>query len=427
MSGCKLLVVGGGGREHALAWRLSTDPNVSEVLLAPGNAGSARTQKLRNVALAATDIEGLAALVQAEQIAFTVVGPETPLSLGIVDHFQAKGLPIFGPRKNAAELESSKAFTKDFLARHAIPTAAYGVFTDTQSAHDYIDRCGAPIVVKADGLAAGKGVVVAQTVAEAKSAVSEMIGGRFAEAGARVVVEEFLSGVEASYIVIASGTDFVPLATSQDHKRVGDGDTGPNTGGMGAYSPAPVVTPETEARIQAEVIAPTLAGMRAEGREFTGFLYAGIMINAQGEPKVLEFNTRMGDPETQPIMARLISPLLPVLQAASRGELAGQTLQWDERSALGVVLCAEGYPESVRKGEHIDGLRADDLQSDALVFHAGTRADANGKVLTDGGRVLCVVALADALADAQKAAYERADQIQWPGRFMRRDIGWRAL
>lgn len=427
MSGFKLLVVGGGGREHALAWRLSTDPKVSEVLLAPGNAGSARTQKLRNVALAATDIEGLAALVQAEQIAFTVVGPETPLSLGIVDYFQAKGLPIFGPRKNAAELESSKAFTKDFLARHAIPTAAYGVFTDTQSAHDYIDRCGAPIVVKADGLAAGKGVVVAQTVAEAKSAVSEMIGGRFAEAGARVVVEEFLSGVEASYIVIASGTDFVPLATSQDHKRVGDGDTGPNTGGMGAYSPAPVVTPEIEARIQAEIIAPTLAGMRAEGREFTGFLYAGIMINAQGEPKVLEFNTRMGDPETQPIMARLISPLLPVLQAASCGELAGQTLQWDERAALGVVLCAEGYPESVRKGERIDGLRADDSQSDVLVFHAGTRVDDTGNVLTDGGRVLCVVALADALADAQKAAYERADQLSWPGRFMRRDIGWRAL
>lgn len=427
MSGLKLLVVGGGGREHALAWRLSKDPNVSEVLLAPGNAGSARTPKLRNVALAATDLDGLSALVEAEQIAFTVVGPETPLSLGIVDHFQAKSLPIFGPRQNAAELESSKAFTKDFLARHGIPTAAYAVFTDASGAHAYIERCGAPIVVKADGLAAGKGVVVAQTVAEAKAAVSEMIGGRFAEAGARVVVEEFLDGVEASYIVIASGTDFVPMATSQDHKRVGDGDTGPNTGGMGAYSPAPVVTAEIEARIRAEIIAPTLAGMRAEGREFTGFLYAGIMINARGEPKVLEFNTRMGDPETQPILARLVSPLLPVLQAASSGSLAGWQLQWDERAALGVVLCAEGYPESVRKNDVIDGLQADDLQSDALVFHAGTRSDAAGNVLTDGGRVLCVVALAPALADAQRAAYERADQISWPGRFMRRDIGWRAL
>ena len=427
MSGLKVLVVGGGGREHALAWRLSTDPTISEVLLAPGNAGSARTAKLRNVALAATDIEGLSALVQAEGVDFTVVGPETPLSLGIVDHFQAKGLAIFGPRQNAAELESSKAFTKDFLARHQIPTAAYGVFTDAASAHDYIDRFGAPIVVKADGLAAGKGVVVAQSVAEAKAAVSDMIGGRFAEAGARVVVEEFLSGVEASYIVIASGTDFVPMATSQDHKRVGDGDAGPNTGGMGAYSPAPVVTPEIEARIQAEIIAPTLAGMRAEGRDFTGFLYAGIMINAQGEPKVLEFNTRMGDPETQPIMARLSSPLLPVLLAASAGTLAGTQLQWDERAALGVVLCAEGYPESVRKNDVIDGLRADDLNGDVQVFHAGTRTDSAGNVLTDGGRVLCVVALAPVLGDAQKAAYARADAINWPGRFMRRDIGWRAL
>ena len=427
MSGLKVLVVGGGGREHALAWRLSTDPTISEVLLAPGNAGSARTAKLRNVALAATDIDGLSALVQAEGVDFTVVGPETPLSLGIVDHFQAKGLAIFGPRQNAAELESSKAFTKDFLARHQIPTAAYGVFTDAASAHDYIDRFGAPIVVKADGLAAGKGVVVAQSVAEAKAAVSDMIGGRFAEAGARVVVEEFLSGVEASYIVIASGTDFVPMATSQDHKRVGDGDAGANTGGMGAYSPAPVVTPEIEARIQAEIIAPTLAGMRAEGRDFTGFLYAGIMINAQGEPKVLEFNTRMGDPETQPIMARLSSPLLPVLQAASAGTLAGTQLQWDERAALGVVLCAEGYPESVRKNDVIDGLRADDLNGDVQVFHAGTRTDSAGNVLTDGGRVLCVVALAPVLGDAQKAAYARADAINWPGRFMRRDIGWRAL
>ena len=418
-----VLVVGSGGREHALAWRLSQDPGVERVLVAPGNAGTARTPKLENSAIAATDIAGLIALVQREAVDFTVIGPETPLSLGIVDQFQAQGLPVFGPRQNAAELESSKAFTKDFLARHQIPTAAYQVFTELEPALAYIDQHGAPIVVKADGLAAGKGVVVATAVAEAKAAVTDMLGGRFA-AGARVVIEEFLSGVEASYIVIAANQDFVPMATSQDHKRVGAGDTGPNTGGMGAYSPARVVTPEIEARIKSEIIAPTLRGMAAEGRPFTGFLYAGIMIDAQNNPRVLEFNTRMGDPETQPILARLASPLLPVLQAAANNTLSGQTLDWDTRVALGVVLCAEGYPGEVRKNDVIVGLV--DADAATLVFHAGTKALGDA-VLTDGGRVLCVVGLGADTQTAKAAAYGRAEKITWPGRFMRPDIGWRAV
>ena len=420
-----VLVVGSGGREHALAWRLSLDPGVERVLVAPGNAGTARTTKLENVAIAATDIAGLIALVRRESVDFTVIGPETPLSLGIVDQFQVQGLPVFGPRQNAAELESSKAFTKDFLARHQIPTAAYSVFTELAPALAYIDKQGAPIVVKADGLAAGKGVVVATSVGEAKAAVTDMLGGRFAgAAGARVVIEEFLSGVEASYIVIAANQDFVPMATSQDHKRVGAGDTGPNTGGMGAYSPARAVTPEIDARIQREIIAPTLAGMAAEGRPFTGFLYAGIMIDAQNNPRVLEFNTRMGDPETQPILARLISPLLPVLQAAASSTLANQTLEWDARVALGVVLCAEGYPGEVRKNDVIAGL--DDADDSTLVFHAGTKLQGDA-VLTDGGRVLCVVGLGVDTQAAKAAAYTRAEQISWPGQFMRPDIGWRAV
>lgn len=419
-----VLVVGSGGREHALAWRLIRDPGVARVLVAPGNAGTARTPKVENVAIAATDIAGLIALVRREAVDFTVIGPETPLSLGIVDQFQAQALPVFGPRQNAAELESSKAFTKDFLARHKIPTAAYEVFTELAPALAYIDKHGAPIVVKADGLAAGKGVVVATRMDEAKAAVIDMLGGRFAAAGARVVIEEFLSGVEASYIVIAANQDFVPMATSQDHKRVGAGDTGPNTGGMGAYSPARVVTPEIEARIQREIIAPTLAGMAAEGRPFTGFLYAGIMIDAHNNPRVLEFNTRMGDPETQPILARLTSPLLPVLQAAANNTLAGQTLDWDARVALGVVLCAEGYPGDVRKNDVIVGL--DDAELDTLVFHAGTK-DQDDAVLTDGGRVLCVVGLGANTQFAKAAAYARAEKITWPGRFMRPDIGWRAV
>ena len=420
-----VLVVGSGGREHALAWRLSLDPGVERVLVAPGNAGTARTPKLENVAIAATDIAGLMALVRREAVDFTVIGPETPLSLGIVDQFEAHSLPVFGPRQNAAELESSKAFTKDFLARHQIPTAAYAVFTELDPALAYIDKHGAPIVVKADGLAAGKGVVVATSVAQAKAAVTGMLGGHFAgAAGARVVIEEFLSGVEASYIVIAANLDFVPMATSQDHKRLGAGDTGPNTGGMGAYSPARVVTPEIEARIQREIIAPTLAGMAAEGRPFTGFLYAGIMIDAQSNPRVLEFNTRMGDPETQAILARLNSPLLPVLQAAANNALAGKTLDWDARVALGVVLCSDGYPSDVRKNDVIEGLNG--ANGSTLIFHAGTKVHGD-TVLTDGGRVLCVVGLGVDTHAAKAAAYARAEQITWPGRFMRPDIGWRAV
>jgi phosphoribosylamine---glycine ligase len=420
-----VLVVGGGGREHALAWRLSQDPGVCRVILAPGNAGTAHAPKLENVGIAATDIPALIALVQREHVDFTVIGPETPLSLGIVDQFQAQGLPVFGPRQNAAELESSKAFSKAFLARHKIPTAAFAVFTDPTPALEYIQAHGAPIVVKADGLAAGKGVVVALSIDEAKTAVIDMLGGRFAgDAGARVVIEEFLPGVEASYIVIAANHAFVPMATSQDHKRVGAGDTGPNTGGMGAYSPAPVVTPEIEARIQREIIIPTLAGMIAEGRAFTGFLYAGIMIDAAGNPRVLEFNTRMGDPETQAILVRLISPFLPVLQAATNGDLSNQVLEWDARTALGVVLCAKGYPDLVQKGDIIHGLaHATDSTN---VFHAGTQLD-GALVHTDGGRVLCVVGLGVDAKTAQSKAYAHAEKITWPGRFMRPDIGWRAI
>jgi phosphoribosylamine---glycine ligase len=429
-----ILVVGNGGREHALAWRLSQDPGVTRVLVAPGNAGTARTAGVENVAVAASDIAGLIALVRRENVRFTVVGPEIPLSLGIVDQFQAQNLPIFGPRQNAAELETSKAFTKDFLARHAIPTARYAVFTERAPALAYIAHHGAPIVVKADGLAAGKGVVVATSVAQANAAVEEMLGGKFSDAAtqsgqanqARVVIEEFLVGEEASYIVIAANASFVPMATSQDHKRAYDGDMGPNTGGMGAYSPAPVVTPAIEARIQREIIAPTLAGMLLENRPFTGFLYAGVMIDSAGNPKVLEFNTRMGDPETQAILVRLVAPLLPVLEAASAGTLAGHSLQWRNEVAVGVVLCAAGYPEAVEKGLLISGLPAAARSANSFVFHAGTKAN-GAEVLTDGGRVLCAVALGADTRSAQANAYACADQISWTGRFMRRDIGWRAL
>jgi phosphoribosylamine---glycine ligase len=427
----KLLVVGAGGREHALAWRLSLEPGVERVFVAPGNAGTARTAKVQNCAIAATDIDSLLAFAKHENILLTIIGPEVPLSLGIVDQFKAAGLSIFGPTQAAAELETSKAYTKDFLARHKIPTAHYGIFTEVEPALAYVDQHGAPIVVKADGLAAGKGVVVAQSLSEAKAAVRDMLGGKFANAGARVVIEEFLVGEEASYIVIACGSDFVPMATSQDHKRVGDGDRGPNTGGMGAYSPAPVVSAEVEARIQEQIIRPTLAGMMAEGRPFTGFLYAGVMIDANGNPKVLEFNTRMGDPETQPIMSRLKSGLLASLQAAAAGRLSGHTLEWDKRTALGVVLCAAGYPDSVQNGEIIRGLSSEDLPSEfgafsAQVFHAGTAFN-ESDITTAGGRVLCVVGLADDVKTAQQNAYQRVDEITWPGRFMRRDIGWRAL
>jgi phosphoribosylamine---glycine ligase len=422
----KVLVIGSGGREHALAWRIASDNKVTEVLVAPGNAGTQadRTGKLRNCAVPAHDVAALMELVRQENVAFTVVGPEGPLSAGIVDAFEAAGLGIFGPRKAAAELEASKAFTKDFLARFAIPTASYAVFETVEPALDYLQQRGAPIVVKADGLAAGKGVVVAHTLQDAQNAVRDMLGGSLGGAGARVVIEEFLDGVEASYIVVASGTDFVPLATSQDHKRVGDGDTGPNTGGMGAYSPAPIVTAELERRIQEQIIAPTLRGMQEIGRNFTGFLYAGVMIMPNGDVKVLEFNTRMGDPETQAIMPRLQSPLVPLLQSAADGTLAKHpNLVWDARACLGVVLCSEGYPGTPRKGDVISGLHA---AGDALVFHAGTRIGGND-VLADGGRVLCVSALGADLRAAKTVAYQAAERIQWQGRFMRSDIGWRAL
>jgi phosphoribosylamine---glycine ligase len=439
-----ILIIGQGGREHAIAWKLSTElaPG-SRILLAPGNAGTAAgacscarargAVSIENRAVDSSNPQALLHLAQAEAVDFTIVGPEGPLAAGVVDLFQAHGLKIFGPRQNAAELESSKAFTKDFLKRHGIPTARYQVFTEAAAALQYLETQAIPIVIKADGLAAGKGVVVAQTRAEAQAAVRDMLalGDRKAASSgldlARIVIEEFLPGVEASYIVVASGTEFIALATSQDHKRVGDADTGPNTGGMGAYSPAPVVTPEIEAQIQREIIAPTLRAMQAEGRNFLGFLYAGVMIDAQGTARVLEFNTRLGDPETQPILSRLQSPLLTLLQAAESNSLGSfAPLRWDPRAALGVVLCAEGYPGPVRKGDLIIDEGAQNDTDSTLVFHAGS-ALGDGHALSDGGRVLCVVALADELAAAQKQAYARADQIDWPGRFMRRDIGWRAL
>jgi phosphoribosylamine--glycine ligase len=421
----KLLVIGSGGREHALAWKLAQSPRVSEVLVAPGNAGTAHEAKCRNVAVNAEDVAALLALAKAENIDFTVVGPEAPLSLGVVDAFQAAGLRIFGPRQNAAQLEASKAFTKDFLERQRIPTAQYRVFTEIDPAVAYIAERGAPIVVKADGLAAGKGVVVAETVAEAQAAARDMLGGAMlGKAGARVVVEDFLDGEEASFIVVASGTSYVAMATSQDHKRIGDGDTGPNTGGMGAYSPAPVVTPEIHQRACREVIEPTLKGMADEGAPFTGFLYAGLMINAKGDPRVLEFNVRMGDPETQPILFRLDSDLLDILEAAVDGTLDQVRPQWNPQPSLGVVMAAAGYPGTVQKGDAISGLDA--ALAPAKVFHAGT-SDQNGQAITSGGRVLCVVARGDTVREAQQQAYAAVKQIQWNGVQYRSDIGYRAI
>ncbi|WP_101925300.1 MULTISPECIES: phosphoribosylamine--glycine ligase [Luteimonas] len=422
----KLLVIGAGGREHALAWKLAQSPRVAEVLVAPGNAGTAHEAKCRNVAIAATDLDALLDLARSEDVAFTVVGPEAPLVAGIVDRFQAAGLRIFGPSAAAAQLEGSKAFAKDFLARHRIPTADYAVFTDADTALEYVRQHGAPIVVKADGLAAGKGVIVAMTQEDAEAAIVDMLSGNaFGAAGARVVIEEFLTGEEASFIAMVDGTTAVPMATSQDHKRVGDGDTGPNTGGMGAYSPAPVVTPEVQARILREVIDPTVRGMAADGAPFSGFLYAGLMIDAHGAPKVIEFNVRFGDPETQPILLRLQSDLSDLVDAALDARLADVDVQWDPRPALGVVMAASPYPETPRTGDVIVFADAP-AAPDTKVFHAGTTL-VDGQIVTAGGRVLCVAALGDSVADAQQRAHAAMACISWDGAFHRSDIGWRAI
>ncbi|WP_125075846.1 phosphoribosylamine--glycine ligase [Pseudoxanthomonas sp. SGT-18] len=422
----KVLVIGSGGREHALAWKLAQSARVSEVIVAPGNAGTAAEAKCRNAAVKVTDLEGLLQLARDEGVAVTVVGPEVPLVAGVVDRFREAGLRIFGPTSAAAQLEGSKAFAKDFLARHGIPTAFYAVHTQVEAALAYIRQKGAPIVVKADGLAAGKGVIVAMTLEEAEAAVRDMLSGNaFGDAGARVVIEEFLEGEEASFISMVDGRTALPMATSQDHKRVGDGDTGPNTGGMGAYSPAPVVTPDVHARIMREVVEPTVAGMAADGIPFTGFLYAGLMIDASGAPKVIEFNVRFGDPETQPVMLRLQSDLLDLVEAALDGRLHEVQAQWDPRPSLGVVMAARPYPESPVTGDPIHGLDA--VPADVKVFHAGTALDADGKVVSAGGRVLCVTALGDSVADAQRRAYTGVDAIRWEHAFCRRDIGWRAI
>ena len=422
----KLLVIGSGGREHALAWKLRQSARVDEVIVAPGNAGTARERGIRNADVAATDIDGLIALVLRENIELTVVGPEAPLVAGVVDRFRAAGLPCFGPTRIAAQLEGSKAFAKDFLHRHNIPTAAYEVFTDLDAALAYVRRHGAPIVIKADGLAAGKGVSVALRLADAEQALRDMLGAHsFGDASARVVIEEFLDGEEASYIVMSDGTHFVPMATSQDHKRRDEGDLGPNTGGMGAYSPAPVVTAAVERRILDEVIVPTLSGMAAEGAPFTGFLYAGLMIGRDGAPKVIEFNVRFGDPETQPIMMRLESDLAALVLAALEKRLEGQSVRWDPRPAIGVVVAAHGYPAKVRTGDPIEGLDAE-CGNDVKVFHAGTREE-NGQVVSAGGRVLTICALGDDLGVARDRAYAAARRIRLDGAFYRRDIGHRAL
>ena len=423
----KILVIGSGGREHALAWKLAQSPKVQQVYVAPGNGGTAQSQNLQNVPI--TDVVALREWAQEEKIGLTVVGPEQPLAAGVVDEFRAHGLRIFGPTKAAAQLESSKAFSKDFMARHGIPTAAYETFSDPGAAHAYVDRLGAPIVVKADGLAAGKGVVVAATKEEAHAAIDDMLGGNTLgvahnDGGARVVIEEFLQGEEASFIVLCDGKNVVAMASSQDHKRLKDGDEGPNTGGMGAYSPAPVVTPDVHARAMRDVILPTIRGMDKDGIPFTGFLYAGLMIDGDGKPKTLEFNTRMGDPETQPIMMRLKSDLVDVLMAATSGKLDEVELKWDRRVALGVVLAAGGYPLSPKKGDLISGLPKP--TDEVVVFHAGTVA-AGDQIKTSGGRVLCVTALADSVRQAQTKAYDAARTIHFDGMQYRRDIGHRAV
>ena len=422
----KVLVIGNGGREHALAWKLAQSPRVGEVLVAPGNAGTATEGKCRNVAVKATDIDALLALAEREGVSVTVVGPEAPLVRGVVDAFRAAGHRIFGPTAAAAQLEGSKAYAKDFLARHRIPTAYYAVFEDADLAIQHVRDHGAPIVIKADGLAAGKGVVVAMTVEEAEAAIIDMLeDAAFGDAGARVVIEEFLDGEEASFISMVDGAYALPMATSQDHKRVGDGDTGPNTGGMGAYSPAPVVTPEVHARVMREIVEPTVRGMAADGIPFTGFLYAGLMIDRDGAPKVIEYNVRFGDPETQPVMLRLRSDLLDLVEAAIDGRLDRTHADWDPRPSLGVVMAAANYPGTPRTGDAISGLGADP-GPDAKVFHAGTELR-HGVVVTSGGRVLCACALGENVAEAQRRAYAAADAIHWEGAFYRGDIGWRAI
>jgi len=421
-----ILIIGGGGREHALAWKAARSPQAGTVFVAPGNAGTALEPGIENVAIDACDIEALIGFAQANTIGLTIVGPEMPLVDGIVDQFVAAGLRCFGPTRGAAQLEGSKTFAKDFLQRHNIPTAAYATFTDVGEAIACIREWGAPIVIKADGLAAGKGVILAQTEAEAIAAVEDMLGGNvFGAAGSRVVVEEFLQGEEASFIVMVDGSHCLPLATSQDHKARDNGDTGPNTGGMGAYSPAPVVTAAIYQRVMNEVILPTVQGMAEEGNAFTGFLYAGLMIAADGTPKVLEYNVRFGDPETQPIMIRLRSDLVALCLAALDGHLDTVAAEWDERAALGVVLAAGGYPDSYRKGDTIEGLPAVD-DNDCKVFHAGTQADAD-TVVTSGGRVLCVCALGDTISAAREKAYACTGTIHWPDVYYRTDIGYRAI
>ncbi|MCP3718073.1 phosphoribosylamine--glycine ligase [Paraburkholderia sp. CNPSo 3281] len=418
----KLLVVGSGGREHALAWKLAQAPRVQLVYVAPGNGGTAQDERLANVDI--TDIHELADFAEREGVALTVVGPEAPLAAGIVNVFRQRGLKVFGPSKEAAQLESSKDFAKAFMKRHNIPTAAYETFSDATAAHAYVEKNGAPIVIKADGLAAGKGVVVAMSLEEAHQAIDMMLAdNKLGDAGARVVIEEFLAGEEASFIVMVDGKHVLALASSQDHKRLQDGDQGPNTGGMGAYSPAPIVTPQLHARVMREIILPTVAGMEKEGIRYTGFLYAGLMIDAQGNPKTLEFNCRMGDPETQPIMARLKGDFSKVVEHAIAGTLNQVELEWDRRTALGVVLAAHNYPDTPRKGDRISDIPAE--TADSVTFHAGTQR-VDGKLLTSGGRVLCVVGLADSVRSAQNVAYETVNRISFDGMQYRNDIGYRA-
>ncbi len=422
----KVLIIGNGGREHALAWKVAENNDVTHVFVAPGNAGTSLENKVENINIGVTDTTALVTFAKSESIDLTIVGPEAPLVIGVVDAFESEGLNIFGPSKDAAQLEGSKAFTKDFLARHQIPTASYGNFTEIEPAVAYIKEQGAPIVVKADGLAAGKGVILAQTEAEAITAVEDMLAGNaFGDAGHRVVIEEFLVGEEASFICMVDGESVLPLATSQDHKARDDGDLGPNTGGMGAYSPAPVVTPEIHDRIMNEVIMPTVKGMNAEGNRYRGFLYAGVMVATDGTPKVLEYNCRFGDPETQPILMRLKSDLVSLCLSAIKGNLDTQTCNWDPRASLGVVLAAGGYPNDYPKGNVISGYDSE-LKSHQKVFHAGTALN-SGEVVTNGGRVLCAVSLGNTVSEAQAGAYDVVKKINWDNVYYRTDIGHRAV